>query len=110
MNNIEKLLSVPMQDIEDLNFSTNVLSKIVKFNHQRIWILTSLYSLLGLLFIAFFPVLTWLKAIKTFMFNHGFSTTSLAINNQAIIEVFSQPAIILALSMVSIFIFTRMEG
>ncbi|MCJ8318688.1 MAG: hypothetical protein MJK12_03585 [Colwellia sp.] len=110
MSNIEQLLSVPMYDIEDQGFSADVVSKIAKFNHLRIYILTILYTFLAVLFIAFFPVLTWLKVIKTFIYRHIYSTANFPLNSQVLTDIVSQPAILLTLSMTAIYIFTRLEN
>ena len=110
MNNIEQLLSVPMTDIEDQGFSAEVISKIARFNHLRLWILSILYAFLALFFIAFFPVFSWLKTVKTFISSQNLSTSSLVINNQLLIEVISQPTIVLTLSVAIIVIFTRLES
>lgn len=110
MNNLEQLLSAPMHDINDRGFSIDVIEKIAKFNHRRNWFLNSLYSTLSLIFITFFPIFNWLETFKTFIFNQDYATASMHFTSQALMESISQPVIILALTMIFIFIFTRLES
>ncbi len=115
MNDLEQLLSAPMTNIEDQGFSEEVVTKIAKFNRQRTWFLSLVFTFLSILFLIFYPVLTWLTSLKEFIFSYGFTLKdftlkSLAINNDQLMAQLPQPILILTLLMIIIVIFTRIEN